>query len=425
MKKCLLIAYFFPPYRNIGALRPYKLSKYLPGCGWEPVVLTSKAPGIPPGGIRVISADYKDVVASFKKAVGLDSGKSLHEKLNINVTKKYDYPTLKGKIIKGARDIITFPDEKKGWYGFAYKSACDFLDHNRVDAIISTSPPVITHLLAKKLKIKYKIPWIADFRDPWTQKSVDHRMGIIKYLDRKLEKKTISSADLLISVSAPYVDKIHSLHKKKKIFCITNGFDPEDFCSPAPKLTEKFTITYTGVLYNGRRDPSLLFKALHQLISEGSIEKDLLEVRFYSKKEAWLTDEVVKNKLNGVVDIRGLVPRDEVIEKQRESQLLLVLRWDNKEEGGNIPAKMYEYFAAGRPIIYVGGCGGIIKDMLDHTNSGRFAENNVASIKAALMHYYREFLEQGSVSYQGNSNIEEYNYNLIAKKYSEALNSLV
>jgi glycosyltransferase involved in cell wall biosynthesis len=133
------------------------------------------------------------------------------------------------------------------------------LEKNRVEAIVSTSPPIVTHLIASKLKRKYKIPWIADFRDPWTQKYIDSKMEVIKFFERRLEKRTISSADILVSVSTPYVDKIGSFHEGKRIYCVTNGFDPDEFPG-LPRINEKLRLPM-GTLYNGRRDPSLLFEA--------------------------------------------------------------------------------------------------------------------------------------------------------------------
>ncbi len=282
MKKVLIIAFFFPPYQTIGSQRPYRLAKYFPKYGWEPIVLTARHSGNPPEGIKIIETDYKDIISNIKSNIGLDPVKGMHEQLGIKVSKNFQYPTIKSKSIKFLKEVITFPDVKKGWYKFALQAAFKFLDNEKVDIIISTSPPEISHVIARKLKLKYKIPWIADLRDPWTQDPNYGKSGFIKYFDKRFELKTLSCADALVTVTDPWVDALKMLHKKEKVFCVTNGFDEDDFPQIPTKLTDKFTLTYTGQLYDGKRDPSLLFKVVAKLIMENKINKDLVDIRFYA-----------------------------------------------------------------------------------------------------------------------------------------------
>ncbi|MBE0426202.1 MAG: glycosyl transferase GT4 family protein [Nitrospirae bacterium] len=358
----------------------------------------------------------------MKSKFGFNSHKGLHEQLKIQESKNFDYSTWKSKMIKFVREVIAFPDNFIGWYNYAIDSASDLLVREKVDAMISTSYPVTAHLIASKLKKKYRIPWIADFRDLWTQNHYVNKYKLIKYIERRLELKTLSDADVLVTAH-PLVNVLQRLHKSKKILCITNGYDVDDFPEIQVKLTDKFTITYTGKLYNGKRDPSMLFKAVEELINEKKIKKELTEIRFFGCNEKWLIDEIKKYNLEGVVTVNGIIPREEALKKQRESQILLILRWDNKNEEGIFPGKVFEYFGAKRPIIAVGS-GGVIKDILEKTNAGKFAENEFA-LKNILFEYYREFIETGKVKYRGNINTEKYKYDSITRKYSEVLNELV
>ena len=234
MKKVLIIAYSFPPSTSIGAQRPFGLAKHLPEYGWDPIVLTARLSGESPEGIRMIKTDYKDVTDNIKAKVGLSTEKSLHDQMGIKVSKNYDHSAWRSKIIKLFKDIYLFPDDKRGWYKYAYNAASSLLDSESIDAIISTSPPVTSHLIAKKLKQKYDTKWIADFRDPWTKKYIYDKNNLIKFIDRRLEIYTISYADALVSVTKPYVDKISPLHKSKKIFCISNGFNDDVFQKSLP-----------------------------------------------------------------------------------------------------------------------------------------------------------------------------------------------
>src|SRR5208337_3618837 len=96
-KKVLIIAYYFPPMPVIGAQRPYGLAKYLQNFGWEPTVLTIKHSGNPPPGMRVITTDYTDRIASVKKMIGLNANTGIHQQLGITITKNFNYPTWKSK----------------------------------------------------------------------------------------------------------------------------------------------------------------------------------------------------------------------------------------------------------------------------------------------------------------------------------------
>ncbi|MCP4367656.1 MAG: glycosyltransferase family 4 protein [Deltaproteobacteria bacterium] len=424
MKKVLIIAYSFPPHPNIGSQRPYRLAKYFPRHGWEATVLSVKRSGKLPEHIRVIETDYNDVRAILKSKIGISPEKGLHEQLGINVTKNFKHKSLKSKLIKLVREIIAFPDPERGWRRIAIEAASELLKRERVDAIISTSSPVTSHLIARKLKHKFRIPWIADLRDLWTQNPYMNKFCLIKYFEKRLELRTLSYADALVTVTEPWIDTLKAIHRDKKVYCVTNGYDDDDFTKLSSKLTSKFTLTYTGTLYSGKRDPSLLFKVTTELINKKLIDRDLIEIRFYGPEENWLIDDIKRNNMDGVVRFCGFLPRNEVLKRQRESQLLLLLLWDNKNEAGFCPAKVYEYFGAGRPIIAIGGQEHVVKGMLETTNAGKYTWN-FDMLRYALLEYYNEFVEFGKVKCASNSNIENYTYDAITNRYSEILNGLV
>lgn len=421
MKKVLIITFHFPPSLAIGARRPFGIAKYLPKYGWEPIVLTPKIPGDQPEGIRVITTDCRDIIASLKSRLMFNTKKGLHKQFALSVSNSHNRSTWKRKVIGSLKEMVSI---KMDWYKFALESGSKFLDTERIDAIISTSPPISTHLIAKRLKKNYKIPWIADVRDPWSQSMYRDRPYFIRYFEKRFEFKVLSDADILVTVTNPMIDILKELHKDKQIVCITNGYDENEFSKLQIKLTDKFTITYTGLLHNGKRDPEPLFKALSELINENKINRDLIEIRFYVQDEIWLLEEVKKYKLEGIVHINEYVPRDEVLKKQCESQLLLILRWDDKNEEIFCPGKIYEYLGAKRPIIVIGYPGGVVQDIIEKTNAGKLTKD-INDLKKVIMKYYHEFVESGEIKCHSNSNIKNYTYDLIAKRYSDILNNLI
>lgn len=424
MKKCLLISYYFLPRPGIGSQRPSKLAKYFPEYGWEPIVLTAKLPGKPVDGVRIIETDYKDVLASTKSLFGFDPNESAHEQLKIQITKDFTYSTWKGKAIKLAKDLIAYPDAQRGWCKYAIQAARESLDKEKVDVILSTSSPVTSHIIARELKKEYQIPWVADLRDLWAQNHFYEKDSFIAYFEKRLELKTLSLADAIVTVTPEFAAKLKILYENKKPICITNGYDTDDFMDPPHKLTKKFTITYTGIFYNGKRDPSLLFMALSMLIGENKIDRELVEVRFYGPQQDWLLDDIRKYNLTDIVTLYGSVPRKKALEKQKESQLLLLLLDKDCNEEDVYPAKIFEYFGARRPIVALGGAGGAVKELLDETNAGEFAVDTDA-LKTILNRHYQQYVTSGIVSCKSNRYIKNYTYKSIAKKYSEILNRIV
>ena len=422
-KKVLIIAYCFPPMPVIGSQRPHGLAKYLQFFDWEPIVLTVRHPGKFPHGIKVVATDFTDRIAVLKKMIGFDSDAGIHQQLGIKITKHFNYPTWKSKVLKFAREVIAYPDDERGWYSHAVKAASELIEKQRINAIISTSFPVTSHLIAKKMKQKYGIPWVADLRDLWTQNHYFGKFKIIGFMEKRLELKTLSYADALVTISGPLANMLKSLHLNKEVQCITNGYDPDAFNTTPLNLSQKFTITYTGRLYSGARDPSMLFEATAKLIREDKIDRDRMEIRFYGELEGWLIDEVKKFGLEDVVGIYGPVPREEAIMRQKESQILLLLLWNDKREEGVYTGKIFEYFGAKRPILAIGGASSIVKDLLAGTNAGKFAQNR-EQVENILTQHYQEFITSGEVRYRANGALENYTYNTMARKYAFLLNRL-
>jgi glycosyltransferase involved in cell wall biosynthesis len=424
IKKLLVISYFYPPHPGIGAQRPYRLAKYFPEFGWEPIVVTAKYPGRSREKFRLIETDEKNRVSSLKRIAGLDPGKGFQEQVGLASTKEHNNGNWKSKIIKLAKELVNFPDDRVGWYRYAYAAARRVLDSERVDVILSTSSPVTSHLIASALKRRYGIPWLADLRDLWTQNHFYNKFDLIKYFERRLELKTLIDADVLVTVTDRFAAELKTLHRDKRIFCITNGYDTDDFPEMTAQLTQKFTITHTGQLYNGKRDPSLLFEVIVKLLNENKLKRDLIEIRLYGDAEEWLIDMIKRHNLQDIVTSYGLLPREEALKKQKESQILLLLLDSTNKEAGVYPAKIFEYLGAKRPILAFGGSGGIVKELLGTTAAGKFAENR-DMLQTFLLEYYQEFLQTGLLKYKSSETVRQFTYYELAKKYSQLLHDII
>ena len=423
MKKVLIVAYFWP-YRQ-GSIRTLGLTKYLPEFRWQPIILTAPLHEKPDPQFRVIeTSPYPEVLSFWKRLLGFDLNKNIRNQVKeqLGITSKR---FLVDSFLTFCGEVFNYPDSDKNWIPLAVKAGKELLQNEHVDAIISVSP-VTRHLVAKELKVKYKIPWIADFPDLWTQNHNYQYGSLRKLIDRRLELKTISKADVLVTVSQPWAEKLRTLHKGHPVYAITHGFDPAIVNTPPVNLTTKFTITYTGSIYLGKQAPSKLFAALQDLISEGAIDPNEVEIRFYGSKEGWLAREIEKYGLSVIAKQYGRVSRQIVLEKQRESQLLLLLDWEYKKEKGVCPGKIYEYLAARRPILAIGGSDdNVIRKLLDETKAGRYGLVT-EDIKSILRELYSEYKLKGKITYNGDTaKINKYSYREMAKKFAEILNHLI
>jgi len=323
------------------------------------------------------------------------------------------------------REIAHYPDSERGWKPFAVKAGDELLKNEDIDAMISSSSPVTCHLIARELKNKHRIPWIADFRDLWTQNHNYPYSRLRKLFEKKLELRTLSTADALVTGSSPMTEKLKMLHEGKRIYTITNGFDPEKMSDGKTDLTSKFTITYTGQIYT-KQDPSKLLVALKDLISQGAIHSMDVEARFYGPESELLMKTIQKYGLSDIVKQYGIISRESSFEKQRESQLLLLLNWEDPREKGVYTGKIFEYLAAQRPILATGGFGSdVVETLLDETNSGIYC-STTEDIKNTLRELYSEYKFEGKITYDGNmEKINEYSYRETARKFAETLNNLV
>jgi len=406
----------------IGGFRLYGLANYLPEYGWNPIILTPVLPERPDSKFHVIQTPCDDVVALWKKHIGLNPKKSLNEQFC--VTRPKNHPSIMDCLSYLPREIISYPDDKKGWYKHAIQAGDKFLRSERVDAILSSSYPITCHLIAKAFAEKYHIPWIADLRDLWTQNPYFNHCALRRFAEKRLELRTLAKASALVTVSKPLADDLGHLHTNKPVYVITNGFNPKDACFDPPELTEKFTITYTGALYDGKRDPSMLFEALKNLIRDGIIEPDRVEVRFFGSQDSWLFDEIRDANLDGIVKVFEFVPRDQALQKQRESQLLLLLLWNNPQELGVYTGKVFEYLATGRPIIALGGPEeSVVKDLINETQSGHYS-SSLEDLEAVLTKYYFVYIRTGAIPPITKGAASKYSHLEMAKKFAGVLDEI-
>jgi glycosyltransferase involved in cell wall biosynthesis len=422
-RRVLLITYHYPPLPDIGALRPGALAKYLPEQGWEVLVLTPQMPGRKRPGTRVIETGHRDVLQDLKSKFGLKPGLALHDQLHLPLSTKQNSNLLHTKAIDWLKRWLAYPDFTKGWIPFASGAVAEFARQERVDAILTTSPPESCHIIGAQAKKVLGCPWIADFRDLWTQNLAQQKHSSLP-LRVRLEKKTLAVADALVTVSAPWAGRLRERYPAKPIHTIPNGFDPDDFRRRPPELTKTFSITYAGQLYQGKRDPGPILEVLGELIREQILPSREVRVRFYGQVEPWLSPLVSRYGLEQVVEMNGVIDRDEALQREMESQVLLLLGWSDPKEIGQHTGKLFEYLGAARPILAVGGNRGVLTDVLEETKAGIHALSTL-QLRDTISSMYREFRDHGRVRYHADPEaVEQYSHPQMARRFAYVLDEI-
>lgn len=428
MRKVLIVSYYFNDPRIIGSVRMRGLSKYLPRFGWEPIVLT-RAPPEKNGSKhspRVIAAPSDDILEKWKTSLGLSPDETVDGRIGSDEIKK---KTTKSSLLNSIwTDVFGYPDLERGWIRSAIHMGSMLIEKERFDAILSSSYPPTSHLVARSLSLRHRLPWIADMRDLWTQNPGYNHGPWRRLMDERLELKTLADAKAITTVSDTLASALTKLHKTSKIHTIFNGFDPEEFISES-SLDDKFNIVYTGSLYQGVRDPEPLFEALSLSLAERTIDARSLSVDFYGRIERWILADIRKYGLGEVVHLHGLVSREESIAAQKSAQMLLQLTWnyrssDKSPIGGIVTGKIFEYLAARRPIISIGVEDESVTRILNSTNAGVHI-SSVNDIRKAIEVAYDEYRTHGCVSYNGvDSEILEFTHIEMAKRFSGLLDSI-
>lgn len=421
MKRLLLVSYYYPPSPAVGSIRPRGLAKYLPAFGWEVLVLTPRRIGTIHTPATVVETDYRDVLGYWKNKLHLDPHRGFHEQLNLAVADVPNSRLLHTKAIDWVKSAITYPDAMRGWIPFALEAVAEIAATTQIDAIVSTSPPISSHVIACRAKKILHCPWIADFRDIWLQ-------GIVR---NRLMRRVLSGADQLVTVSEPLAEQIGA-HVHKPVACVLNGFDSEDVLESRRRLTERFSITYTGQLYHGKRDPADLLETVRELIDDGIMCPDDIQIRFYGPRETFLVALIRRLRLEKIVEVHDSVPRPHSLSLQAESQLLLMLEWGEPGKSGLrsrvyregfYSGKLFEYFGSQRPVLSIGSDPGIAA-LLKHTRAGVQAKSK-DELKQILIDTYFEYKSAGSVSYGGlPAAINRYTHREMASRFADTLNAV-
>ena len=423
----LIITYYWPPSGGSGVQRWMYFAKYLKKLGYNPIVLT-----VDP---KYASYNLKDLsLNSHIKDI------ETHKTFSLEVLSLYSFlksgnktksipqsyipnKSIFDKITSFIRLNLFIPDSRIGWNYFAFQKAKKIISNNKIDYVITTGPPHSSHLIGEKIYKKYKLKWIVDLRDPWSELFYlkdRFRFNFSKKLNVKLETNVIEKADAIITTVG---DRYHKILKAKitnpeKIHQIYNGYDKLNYDKIEEIKPKKFNIVFTGMLTQNHNYETFyeVLKILNPkqnnlnliLTFAGRIDKKIIKI--YSNKIELLN--------------KGYIDHNNAISTIKSSHLLINFNYKNTEETDMISGKLIEYLASGSPIINFSNSAKESEVVLKTSpKSFNANNNNINQVVTFIKSEYSEWLE-GGYKKQNLTNISSLSRENLTKKLLDIITRL-
>ncbi len=400
MKRVLIITYYWPPMGGSGVQRWLKFTKYLPDFGWEPIVYTPENPSFQlhdnslQQDIRPDQVVWKHPIWEPHHLFYRVKGKKNLARVNQGDILDKKNQSLFEKIGLWVRGNLFIPDPRRFWVGPSVKHLKQRLSAERIDAIVTTGPPHSLHHIGRLLHQRTGIPWLADFRDPWTRWVFLRSFRVSPWamrIHRQQEKQILQTASAVTTVSQALREDLEEL-SGRPVHSLTNGYDEDDFPSAPEAPSTRFLISYIGTL-NYLRDPRAFLRALRELCGEHPDFAEQVRVRFVG----YLSGVILKDIENDAVladrlTIASYVPHEEVLRLLQNSYVQLLLLSAGPETRGILTGKFFEYLASGKRTLALGRKGSEIDQILQRSGAGVLHDPQDADgIKATLLSYYEDF----------------------------------
>jgi glycosyltransferase involved in cell wall biosynthesis len=395
--KVLIVTLYFPPAGGGGVQRPLKFATHLPALGIETHVLAPDNPKwihmdeelLPPTQAWVHRVRYLG-------PKGRRPSEELHGKRGVE------------RALTQARLLprrLVVPDEAATWNVTAIPAALRIARAEKIDVVLTTSPPGSVHFVGAAVKRALGVRWIADLRD-----------SLLAHQDRRsdtaaarMKARTVRvvaglvarRADAIVTAFDSIGDEMRALSPAGRIVTIPNGSDFDDFDGMAYTPGERFRITHTGAFF-GQRDPKPFLRAL----AESGLED--VVVRFVGGFRAADREFAESLGLADRVEVIPFVPRRQSLELQRDSEALLLILPEAGGRGtGVIPGKVFEYVAAERPILAAVPSGGAAAKLIDEIGAGIVAPvDDVDALRAALVELHARW-KRGELSVELAPDVRE------------------
>jgi len=401
--RVLIVSFAFPPSNVIGAVRVGKLARYLDQRGHDVRVLATdvvedRSLPLEISRERVFYTEYCQRQHWIDRMARLLPG---HAALHAGV-RRDNAPAQDGAAARSLRQIfrrhylglIHIPDMRADWVRTAIPAGRQLIKEWKPDIIFASAPPNTGLMVASRLARTHKVPWVADFRDLWVDNPYYSEPGWRKPIDAILERRILRGAAGLVTVSPIWAEQLRRRHGKD-VTVVYNGYAEEDFppvaqrTDPGAQRTEPgriLTIRYMGSIYRGFRDPSALFSAIALLPDRLQTR---INVEFFSDASDAVLDAAAAHRVERAVTVKPRVPYRHALALQMDADVLLLLQSSDPRDEGNLPAKLFEYLYARRPILFIGYERGIAARLVIERSAG-LVSNSPIKIRDQLQKWFED-----------------------------------
>lgn len=378
--RILLISYYFPPCGGAAVQRWLRWLPELAKAGIGTTVITTRDGDYPeidesllqqvPPEVKVIRTRTPRSGRLWKLLQGRKS-QLPHGSLSYG-----EQDSAFKKAMIWIRLNLIIPDLRIMWNPAAYRAAVDQIRIAPPDIVITTGPPHSTHLTGLKLTQRFKLRWIADWRDPWSEVyylklNPPGRLSL-KY-HKHLERKVVETADLNLVVSQSIADRLPPGNKT----VIYNGFDEFEMKALAAELQSAqtqgdglFRIKFIGQLTAGQ-DLATILKVISEALQDKEFELSFIGTRLSAEHR-----KLIKTSLPDKVRFKDFVPHSEALKEMMTAELLILLI--NYYEGfeGMLTTKLFEYLGSGTAILALGPHGGEAEQIITQYQAGAYFDKD-------------------------------------------------
>ena len=376
-----------------------------------------------PVGTEVLTTRIFEPYAFYRKLLG---GKAASEggsnEVNpVNSQRKTFLQRLAVKV----RGNFFIPDPRVFWVRKSVRFLEDYLRDHPVDVIVSTGPPQSMHLIAMRLARRTGLPWIADFRDPWT------KMFYFKYLElsgwarrkhKRLEKQVLDNATVVVAVSPIVQEEFRSM-TETPVELITNGFDEDDFRDAIVEEDGYFNITHTG-LFAADGNPDVLWKVLAEKCAADEQFRRALRIRLVGKTDRDIVRSIMEASLAENLIDNGYQPHPVAVKEQKNASVLILPLRKEPEYKATLPGKLFEYLASGRPVLGIGQRDGAMAQILRQSGAGEtFDWDDAVGIRGFIDRSWEAF-RSGTLSVDVEG-VEQFSRRSTARKMAALMDRIV
>jgi glycosyltransferase involved in cell wall biosynthesis len=346
-RRLLLAAYFFPPLAGGGVHRVLSFVRHLPAHGWSCTVVCAGEEDY-----WVRDPSLRADVPAGTEVIRVAGGSALSAWLKV----RGGMGRRRGGTFTGLRALANWwlvPDSYVGWVRPARAALERRVRAGGIDVLLSSSPPDSAHLAAEPVARRHRLPWVADFRDPWTGLSFFtpptpyHRRR-----QQAMERRVLERADLVLTASRTHLDALGSPPgtRVRRAEHLPNGFEPAGRASEPEPPADTFRLVFTGTL-NLMEDAGTLLEGVYELLAKHPEARRKLRVELAGPYDLDYEDRAEALGLKGIVRFPGALSHAEARALQRSADALLLWRPRGVGFRTMVPGKLYEYLDSGRPVV--------------------------------------------------------------------------